>query len=182
MPVETKLRLASVLMGAVPDARALIRRRDGAAILAGRHPACDVSASQLRLLAFAVAHRCSGAAAAVGELRDVELAGALAPEGAGLYRRHTGDGREERWLATTLPPVAVTHLVEEHAERYGPGITVDVVADHDLGASALCLTAETLTTETLTTEPLAGAVPRLDHAAFALVASCLIAELHDTGS
>ncbi len=192
MPLGVKLRLAATLLGAVPGARAELRGYNGNRILVGAHPACDLTPAQFRLLAH-LAGPPGHAGAAVpfaAAVCEVELAGALVPEGAGLYRRRTAEGHQQRWWATDLPAPAVAHLLAGHRARPGWSLSATALADPTLGTTAVCVDGGRAAGGARPGRATPGGATaggmmaggtmldaELDAGAFALLGACLVAEL-----
>ncbi|MCC6436295.1 MAG: hypothetical protein IT196_14770 [Acidimicrobiales bacterium] len=179
MSVAVKLRLAAALLHAAPDARATLRCLDGRLFLAGGHPACDLSATELRALALDAA-RDEGRRA--GFLADLDLCGGVEPLGAGLYRRRAPSGVEERWFASTLPAPMLQGVLGQRSGGSATGaLEARICPDPAVEACAVCLRPRPSGPTAGSASPPEGRPDALafDALAFDLLAGCLVAELVD---
>src|SRR5262245_12883948 len=91
-----RLRLAVALAHAVPDARLHLDRWGGHRVVAGAHPSADLTVCQLRQVVLA-SLRPDGVDW-TRFVRSVAIDGNLVDLGAGIYRRRTAAGGEQRWF------------------------------------------------------------------------------------
>jgi len=159
-----QLQLAAALIHALPEARATLVGRDHRLVEVGRQPGADLTPCHLRNLVLADLQVAPADRALCVE--SVDVRGGLELLGAGLYRRIVGHG-EERWFATLLSPDEVRDAIAAlDLDGTDEAVSAWLRADLYLGVTAVGLAA---------VHPLHAG--RLDEAATALLAACLVGEL-----
>jgi hypothetical protein len=137
---EGSLRMVIALAHVVPGVTLRIRcaRGDELVVAANRLDA-DLDPCQLRA-AVLVPPRC-GLSRLADTVVAVEVHLGLQDLGGGLYRRGGPEG-EERWFATLLGSVALRELLD-HCPVDVPdeSMTASLKVDDELGATAVCITA-----------------------------------------
>lgn len=168
MTSQERMRLAVALAHPVAGASVVVRCVDGQQIVAGSHPAADLSVCELRRVVLA--SRRPDQPDWTRIVDDVTVSGSLGDLGAGIHRRRTREGVEQRWFAALLDPDTVLAVLRGLDTSGAPAVEGRVVADTDLDTAAVCISTADR-----------DASGHLDAIALAAATDCLIAELHPLG-
>ncbi len=169
--LSERILLATCFVHTVPRVAATIETFNGERFLVAEERSdailtpCQLRSALLQPMTPGVPHLSA-------VVRSIEVVSGVVELGGGLYQRCHPSAADERWFVTTLELERILELADEvpatidHAD-----VSVRVIADTDLGACAVCLSAD------------ASVGLRLDELASWLNASCLVDELcHSTTS
>lgn len=163
-PLE-RLRLAAALCHTVPGAQLHLRTDGDATVVVGPHACADIDPCAMRRVVAVSA--CAHQPDLSAHLTGIELGGALVDLGGGVAGSQDA-GREQRWIATLLPPDRVIAILDDAGSGVIPDEALQATVRPDAGLG-------------VTVVKISSADPRFDHALDAVVeqvaASCFIEEL-----
>ena len=158
-------RLVACVVHAVPSAAAVVHTTTGERLVVARNR-IDATLDPCQLRAGLAAPFQPGVPHVADIVRSIDVVGGIVDVGGGLYQRTHPSSADERWFVTTLAAERVAELVAGYPVGLpDDAISVRVVADTLLGASAVCLVGGS------------GFGFRLDEVAHWLHSTCLVEEL-----
>jgi hypothetical protein len=165
MTPSEQLRLATAVAHTVPGAELRLHTRSGEAVIVSWHLPADVDPCLFRNLVIASAE--PDRRDLSDQLDAIEIGGTVTDTGGGILASSV-DRREQRWVATLVPPHRVVELLDDLGVRAVPddAMYARVKPDSGLGVTVVAITAND-----------GRYLEFLDEAAAAVAATCFVEEV-----
>ncbi|MFK8025513.1 MAG: hypothetical protein AB8G26_16260 [Ilumatobacter sp.] len=165
MTPHDRLHITTAIGHTVPGAELQVRSRSGESLTVHRHPAADVDPCVFRRMVVASCR--PGQPDITRHIASIDVGGTLTDLGGGLFASHI-EQREQRWLATLVPPERVAELLDDVGVGGVPSEAMQACLKPDgaLGVTVVVITAND-----------ANYLEFLDEVAMSVAAACFVEEV-----